>query len=76
MTMRSWVQVLETASCRNARKSCIHKTQNGWTMHKRELVHRSALLFMITHLTKKKLPSLYVSYSVVGGYKTKPKLLI
>jgi hypothetical protein len=26
VTMKSWVQVLETASCRNAGKDCIHKT--------------------------------------------------
>jgi hypothetical protein len=32
--MRSWVQVLETASCINARKGCLHKTQNGRTLLK------------------------------------------
>jgi hypothetical protein len=26
---RSCVQLLETASCRNAGKSCVHKTQSG-----------------------------------------------
>jgi hypothetical protein len=30
--MRSWVQVLETASCRNARKDCVHKTRSGQTL--------------------------------------------
>ena len=30
--MRSWVQVLETASCRNAGKGCVHKTQSGRTL--------------------------------------------
>jgi hypothetical protein len=32
VTMKSWVQVLETASCRNTRKGCVHKTQSGWTL--------------------------------------------
>jgi hypothetical protein len=27
--MRSWVQVLETTSCRNAGKGCVYKTQSG-----------------------------------------------
>jgi hypothetical protein len=40
-TMRSWVHVLKTASCRNAGKDCVHKTQSGWTfprtLRKREL---------------------------------------
>jgi hypothetical protein len=31
-TMKSWVQVLETASCRNAGKDCIHKTKSGQTL--------------------------------------------
>jgi hypothetical protein len=39
--MRSWVQVLEMTSCRNAGKGYIHKTQSGriipWTLPKREL---------------------------------------
>jgi hypothetical protein len=35
--MRSWVQVLETAFCRNAGKGCVHETQCGRTLHKREL---------------------------------------
>jgi hypothetical protein len=39
--MRQWVQVLETASYRNAGKDYVHKTQNGWTLprtrRKREL---------------------------------------
>jgi hypothetical protein len=35
--MRSWFQVLETASCRNAEKGSVHKIQSGWTLHKREL---------------------------------------
>jgi hypothetical protein len=39
--MRSWVQVLETASYRNSRKCGIHKIQSGQTLvqtlHKREL---------------------------------------
>jgi hypothetical protein len=39
--MRSWVQLLETASCKNARKGCVHKTQSGQTLpqtlRKREL---------------------------------------
>jgi hypothetical protein len=30
--MESWVQVLETASCRNAGKGCVHKAQSGWTL--------------------------------------------
>jgi hypothetical protein len=30
--MRSWVQLLETSSCRNARKSYVHKTQSGRTL--------------------------------------------
>jgi hypothetical protein len=38
MTMRSWVQVLEIASCINAGKHYVHKTQSGqtisWTLHK------------------------------------------
>jgi hypothetical protein len=37
----AWFQVLETASCRNAGKCCINKTQSGRTLprilHKREL---------------------------------------
>jgi hypothetical protein len=37
----SWVQVLKTASCRNAGKSCVHKIQSGRhfprTLRKREL---------------------------------------
>jgi hypothetical protein len=41
VTMRSWVQVLETATCRNAGKDCVHKTQSGrtlpWTLRKLEL---------------------------------------
>jgi hypothetical protein len=32
VTMRSWVQVLETTSCRNAGKDCIHKTHSGQTL--------------------------------------------
>jgi hypothetical protein len=41
--MRSWVQVLETASCKNAGKDCVHKSKNQsgqtllWTLCKREL---------------------------------------
>jgi hypothetical protein len=39
--MRSWVQVLETTSCRNAGKGCVHKTQSSQTLpqtlHMREL---------------------------------------
>jgi hypothetical protein len=39
--MRSWVQVLETTSCRNAEKGYVHKTQSDRTLprtlHKREL---------------------------------------
>jgi pentatricopeptide repeat protein len=34
---QSWVQVLETASCRNVGKCCVHKTQIGWTLRKQEL---------------------------------------
>jgi hypothetical protein len=30
--MRSWVQVRETTSCRNAVKSCVHNTQSGRTL--------------------------------------------
>jgi hypothetical protein len=30
--MRSWVQVPETSSCRNAGKGCVHKTQSGRTL--------------------------------------------
>jgi hypothetical protein len=37
VTMRSRVQVLKTASCRNAGKGCGHKTQSGQTLRKREL---------------------------------------
>jgi hypothetical protein len=41
VTMRSWVQILEAASFRNARKDCIHKTQSDRTLprtlRKREL---------------------------------------
>jgi hypothetical protein len=41
VTMRPWVQVLETASCRNSGKGCVHKTQSGWilpwTLRKQEL---------------------------------------
>jgi hypothetical protein len=33
VTMRSWVQVLETASCKNAEKDCGYKTQSGRTLH-------------------------------------------
>jgi hypothetical protein len=29
--MRSWVQLLETTSCRNTGKVCVHKTQSGRT---------------------------------------------
>ena len=46
--MRSWVQVLETASCRNAGRGCVQKTQSGrtlpWTLRKRELHDDDALL--------------------------------
>jgi hypothetical protein len=39
--MGSTVQVLETISCRNAVKDCVHKTQCGqtvpWTLRKLEL---------------------------------------
>jgi hypothetical protein len=39
--MRSWVQVLETASCINAGKGCVHKTESGQilprTLRKQEL---------------------------------------
>jgi hypothetical protein len=39
--MKSWVQVLETASCKNAGKGYVHKTQSGrtlpYTLRKREL---------------------------------------
>jgi hypothetical protein len=39
--MRSWVQVLETTSCKNAGKGYVHKTQSGqtlpWTLRKQEL---------------------------------------
>jgi hypothetical protein len=41
VTMWSSVHVLETASCRNAGKGCVHKTQSvrtlPWTLHKCEL---------------------------------------
>jgi hypothetical protein len=37
VTMRSWVQVLETVSCRNTGKCRVHKTQSGQTLRKREL---------------------------------------
>jgi hypothetical protein len=37
VTMRPWVQLLETTSCRNAGKECIHKTQSGRTLRKRDL---------------------------------------
>jgi hypothetical protein len=46
ISMRSWVQVLETASCRNVGKGCVHKNLRpkvvgpfpvAWTLHKREL---------------------------------------
>jgi hypothetical protein len=30
--MRSWVQALVTASCRNVGKDCVHKTQSGRTL--------------------------------------------
>jgi hypothetical protein len=30
--MRSWIQVLETASCRNAWEGCVHQTQSGRTL--------------------------------------------
>jgi hypothetical protein len=40
VTMRSWVQMLKTASCINTEKGCIYKTQSGRTiprtMRKRE----------------------------------------
>jgi hypothetical protein len=36
-----WVQVLETTSCRNVGKGCVHKTQSAqtlpWSLRKREL---------------------------------------
>jgi hypothetical protein len=47
MTVRSWVQVLEAVSCRNAGKCCIHKTQNGRTLTKREL--RAPVYLTILH---------------------------
>jgi hypothetical protein len=41
VTMRSWVQVLETTSYRNVGKDYVHKTQSGrtfpWILCKREL---------------------------------------
>jgi hypothetical protein len=37
MTMRSWIQVLETASCINAGEGCVHETQSDRTLRKRKL---------------------------------------
>jgi hypothetical protein len=37
VTMRSWVEVLETTSCRNAGKDYIHNTQSDWTLRKQKL---------------------------------------
>jgi hypothetical protein len=41
VTMTSWVQVVETTSCRNVGKCCVHKTQSDrtlpWTLRKQKL---------------------------------------
>jgi hypothetical protein len=53
----SWVQVLETASCGNEGKDCVHKTQSGLTLprtlHKRELRASACPFFCLVKLFSK-----------------------
>jgi hypothetical protein len=50
--MRSWIQVLETASCRNAGKGCVHKTK--WPNPSLDPAQaRTGLLFLYIHSVSK-----------------------
>jgi hypothetical protein len=57
--MRSWVQVMETASCRNAGKGCVHKIQSGRTfprtLRKWELRAPGCPFFIVLILAQLKL---------------------
>jgi hypothetical protein len=74
VTMRSWVQVLETTSCRKAVKDCVHKTQScrtlPWTLRNWELRAPGCplLLKLLQPLAEIQRKVVYIKPQVVGTF--------